>query len=309
MKKNSFKKNLKENMPLLCMLMPGVIFTFIFSYMPLFGIVIAFKKINMRTGILKSPWVGFKNFEFLFNSSDTYIITRNTICYNLVFIFLGLIISVGLAILLNEIKNKILSKTYQTILIMPYFLSFVVVSYLVYAFLNTENGFINKQIISALGMDAKVWYVDPKPWPIILTIVNFWKNMGYSSIVYLAAIAGIDAQLYEAAQIDGATRWQQIKYVTLPSLKTIMTIMTILNIGKIFNADFGLFYQVTMNSGALYPTTYVINTYVYNMMIAAGTASTGMAAAAALYQSLVGFILIIVTNWWVKKYDPDSALF
>ncbi|MDD6215120.1 MAG: ABC transporter permease subunit [Firmicutes bacterium] len=263
----------------------------------------------MRTGILKSPWVGFKNFEFLFNSSDTYIITRNTICYNLVFIFLGLIISVGLAILLNEIKNKILSKTYQTILIMPYFLSFVVVSYLVYAFLNTENGFINKQIISALGMDAKVWYVDPKPWPIILTIVNFWKNMGYSSIVYLAAIAGIDAQLYEAAQIDGATRWQQIKYVTLPSLKTIMTIMTILNIGKIFNADFGLFYQVTMNSGALYPTTYVINTYVYNMMIAAGTASTGMAAAAALYQSLVGFILIIVTNWWVKKYDPDSALF
>lgn len=304
--------NVIANWPLYVMLVPGIVLTFLFCYLPMFGIIIAFKKLNLRDGIFSSPWVGFDNFELLLRNANAWVSLRNTILYNLVFIFTGLVISVAIAILLSMIRNKIASKVYQTIYIMPHFLSMVIVAYLVLAFLNMESGYINNTIlpfISGGNADKINWYAKPEAWPWILFIVNTWKTFGYGSIVYLAAIAGIDVQLYEAAKIDGANQWKQIIHITLPSLKNIMIIMTILNIGKIFNADFGLFYNVTMNSGALYPTTLVINTYVYNMMIAAGTAGTGLASATAMLQSVMGFILVLTTNLIVRRIDKDSALF
>lgn len=303
---------LKANWPLYIMFLPGMLLTFMFSYLPMFGIIIAFKKVNLRDGIFSSPWVGFDNFKMLLQNENSWISIRNTIAYNLVFILMGLIFAVALAITLSLVHNKLASKTYQTVLIMPHFLSMVIVAYLVLAFLNMESGFLNNAILPMFFGDdfQKInWYADYKPWPYILFIVHTWKSMGYSSIVYLAAIAGIDTEMYEAAKIDGANLWQQILHITLPSLKNIMIIMTILNVGKIFSADFGLFYNVTMNSGALYPSTLVINTYVYNMMTAAGTASTGLASASAMLQSVLGFILVVTTNAIVKRVDESSALF
>ncbi|MBP3360792.1 MAG: sugar ABC transporter permease [Clostridia bacterium] len=294
------------------MFLPGMILTFLFSYLPMFGIIIAFKKVNLRDGILSSPWIGFKNFEMVLKNSNAWISIRNTVAYNAVFIITGLIFSVALAIALSILKNKLSSKVYQTIYIMPHFLSMVIVAYLVFAFLNMESGFINKSVLPIIfgeGAQKINWYAESGMWPYILFIVRTWKTVGYGSIVYLAAIAGIDMGMYEAAKIDGANLWQQILNITLPSLKTIMTIMTIMNVGHIFSADFGLFYNVPMNSGALYPTTLVINTYVYNVMTAAGTASTGMASAAAMLQSVLGFVLVIVTNAIVRKVDESSALF
>nr|QGT50942.1 sugar ABC transporter permease [uncultured Firmicutes bacterium] len=308
-KKRGFLREVKNNAPLFIMTLPGFILTILFAYFPMFGIIIAFKKMNFAAGILGSPWVGLSNFEFLFKSPDAWVITRNTILYNLVFIFGGLVINVALAIGLSELRTRWLSKTYQTMILMPHFLSYVIVSYLVFAFCSVENGFLNKTILPALGMEPITWYTNPAPWPFILIIVNFWKTMGYGSVVYLAAIAGIDTQLYEAAKIDGANRWQQIRNITIPSLTPLMVILTIMNVGKIFNSDFGLFYQVPLNSGPLYPVTNVINTYVYNMLTSAGSGSTGMASAASFYQSVVGFLLVITTNCVVKKIDPEKALF
>lgn len=304
-----FGRELKRNSPLFIMLLPGFLFTLLFAYLPMFGIIIAFKKINFIDGIFGSPWVGLQNFEFLFKSSDAWVITRNTVGYNILFIGLGLIINVALAIGLSEIVNKACSKAYQTMILMPHFLSFVIVSYLVFAFLSAEHGFLNTTILPALGKEPVSWYTETRPWPFILSFVNFWKTAGYGSIVYLAAIAGIDTGLYEAAKIDGANRLKQIWYITIPSLVPLMVILTIMNVGKIFNSDFGLFYQVPLNSGTLYPVTNVINTYVYNMLNSAGSSSLGMASAAAFYQSVVGFILVVVTNLIVRKIDPDKALF
>ena len=308
-KDEGFFAELKRNYALFLMLLPGFAATFLFSYLPIFGIIIAFKKFNVKAGIWGSPWCGLRNFKFLFASSDTAIILRNTIGYNLVFIFAGLILNVALAIILNMITNKKLSKVYQTILIMPYFLSFVIVSYIVYAFLSVDNGFINTHILSAFGMGHYNWYAETKPWPWIIIFVNFWKTVGYGSIVYLAAIAGIDSQLYEAAEIDGANRWKQILHVTLPSLAPIMIIMTIMNVGKIFNSDFGLFYQVPMNSGALYSVTNVFSTYVYNTLGKGGITGIGMSSAASFFQSTVGFILVLITNGIVRKIDSENAMF
>lgn len=307
--KKGFWWELKNNAPLFIMTLPGFILTVLFCYLPMFGIIIAFKKMNFSAGILGSPWVGLSNFEFLFKSPDAWVITRNTILYNLVFIFGGLLVNVALAIGLSELRTRWLSKTYQTMILMPHFLSYVIVSYLVFAFCSVENGFLNKTILPIFGIEPVAWYTDPTPWPFILIFVNFWKTMGYGSVVYLAAIAGIDTQLYEAAKIDGANRWQQIRNITIPSLTPLMIILTIMNVGKIFNSDFGLFYQVPLNSGPLYPVTNVINTYVYNMLTSAGSGSTGMASAASFYQSVVGFLLVVTTNFIVKKIDPEKALF
>ena len=245
--------------------------------------------------------------EFL--TDDAWVITRNTIAYNLLFIFGGLVFNVAMAIGLSELRNKAVSKLCQTVVIMPHFLSYVIVSFLVLAFLHVENGLINRSLIPALGLEGVDWYSNPKYWPWILVIVNFWKTTGYGSVVYLAGIAGIDTSLYEAAKVDGASRWQQIRYITLPALVPLMVVLTILNVGKIFNSDFGLFYQVPLNTGALYPATNVISTYVYNMLMSAGTGSVGMASAAAFYQSIVGFILVMTTNFIVKKISPENALF
>lgn len=303
------RNELKKNLPLFAMLTPGFILTFLFCYLPMFGIIIAFKKYNPALGIWSSPWAGLDNFQFLIKSSDTWVVLRNTLGYNLTFIFLGQSLNVLLAILLTMVRNKRASKTYQTVLLMPYFLSYVIVSYIVYAMLCVRDGFFNTSLLPMLGLDPVNWYINPKPWPYILAFVNFWKATGYGSIVYMAAIAGIDTGLYEAAEIDGANRFKQVLHVTLPSLKPIIIIQVILNIGHIFNSDFGLFYQVPMDSGALYGATNVLGTFVYRTLGQGGITGIGMSSAASFFQSVVGFVLVIISNAVVRKIDKDNALF
>ena len=304
-----FGREFWKNKTLYLMMVPGLIFLVLFSYLPMFGTVIAFKKINFQQGIFKSPWAGLENFKFLFSGDDWLIITRNTLCYNVAWLLAGLVLSVTLAIALSELTHRFSAKIFQSILILPYFLSWVIVAYIVLAFLNVEHGLLNRLLASLFGKEAVNWYAEPQYWPAILTIVNLWKYMGYNSVVYLAAIMGIDKGLYEAAAIDGANRWQQVRHVTIPSIVPLMIIMSILAVGKIFNADFGLFYQVSLQSGALYPATNVIDTYVFNLLQSTGTASVGMSAAAGLYQSVCAFIFIVATNMIVKRIDEDSSLF
>lgn len=303
-------KILKENYEFLFMVLPATIWFVIFSYIPMFGVVIAFKDLKLRgkgflDSIISSKWVGFRNFEFLFKTQDAWVITRNTVLYNLVFIFLGLIVSVSIAIILTEISHKKLGKLLQTGMFLPYFLSMVVISYFVFIFLS-DKGLMNN-IITSLGGKSVGWYLDPRPWPIILVVTNLIKGAGYGSVIYLASIAGIDRSYYEASMIDGATKRQQIKYITLPMLKPVMIMLTLLAIGGIFRGDFGLFYQVPRNSGVLYPVTDIIDTYVYRSLATLG--DFGMSSAAGLYQSVVGFVLIMLSNYIVGKLDNDSALF
>lgn len=299
-----------KNKELLTLALPGFIWFLIFAYIPMFGVVIAFKKFRINGSFLKSlatsKWVGLDNFKFLFRSSDAWVITRNTVLYNLVFIVLGIVLPVCVAIMVNELLNKKLAKFYQSAMFLPYFLSWVVVSYALFAFLSPEQGYING-ILKNMGKEGVSWYSVPKYWPWIIILMSQWKGIGYNTVVYLASIVGIDKSYYEAAMIDGATKWQQIKYITLPLLKPVITILFILSIGKIFNADFGLFYQLPKNSGALYPVTNVIDTYVYRGLMTMG--EIGMSSAAALYQSVVGFVLIMISNFVVKKIDNDNALF
>lgn len=292
---------------LLLMTLPGVLYLLINNYLPMFGVVIAFKNINFAKGIWGSDWVGFKNFEYLFKTSDAYIITRNTILYNIVFIILTTVFAIGLAIMLNEIKNRFLSRMFQSFILLPYLISTVIVGYLVLSFLDVESGFINKSILPMLGMNSIEWYAETKYWPYILTIVHTWKDAGYLCVIYLAAIIGIDQEYYEAATIDGANRWQQMWSVTLPLITPVITIMSLLAIGRIFYSDFGLFYQVPLNTGALMPVTNTIDTYVYRALMNLG--DFGMASAAGLYQSLVGFILVMISNFIVKKVNSENALF
>ncbi|GAB6929038.1 sugar ABC transporter permease [Paenibacillus sp. JCM 10914] len=289
------------------MILPGVIYLLINNYLPMFGVVIAFKEMNFAKGILGSDWVGFKNFEYLFKTDDAYIITRNTILYNIVFITLNLVIAVTLAILLNELKNRVFSRVYQSVVLLPYLISSVIVGYLVFSLLSMESGFMNKSILPLLGIEEIMWYNEPKYWPFILTLVKIWNSVGYLCIIYFAAVVGIDPEYYEAATIDGANKMQQIINITIPTITPIIIIMTLLQIGRIFYADFGLFYQVPLDSGALQPTTNVLDTYVYRALLKNG--DFGMSSAAGLYQSAVGFVLIILSNYVVKKINPDNALF
>jgi putative aldouronate transport system permease protein len=294
--------------PLMVMMVPGLLYLLLNNYLPMFGIVIAFKKINFAKGILGSEWVGFANFEYLFKTSDAYIITRNTILYNAVFIAFGTVLSLACAILLNEIKNKILVKFYQSVITLPHLISMVIVSYLVYAFLSPETGFMNKTILPWLGIhDGISWYTEDKYWPVILTLVHFWKSVGYSSVVYFAALLGIDEEYYEAARLDGASRWQQIRHITLPILTPVVIMLTLLAVGRIFYSDFGLFYQVPMASGALFNTTATIDTYVFRGLM--GNGDIGMSTAAGVYQSIVGFVLVLFANYMVRLYNKDHALF
>ena len=292
----------KKNLPLTMMALPGIILMILFKYLPLSGIVLAFKQYNIRDGIFGSAWNGLKNFEYLFRTKDAWIITRNTLGYNLMFIVLDLVLAVTMAIILNELHQKRAAKVYQTIFMAPYFLSWVVVSFIAYSLLSVDNGFINR----ALGLNV-TWYSQTSAWPVILVVFQIWKTLGYSTVMYLGSIVGISNDYYEAALMDGATKWQQIKYITLPSLKGMMIVLTILAIGKIFYADFGLFYQLPRNSGPLFPVTNVIDTYVYRALKENG--NIGMSAAASLYQSLVGFVLVLTSNFIVRKIDKDSALF
>lgn len=306
MKKKKLR-SLKRFLPLYIMFLPAGIYFFINNYLPMGGLVIAFKKINFNLGIWKSPWVGFENFKYLFKTSDAWIITRNTLLYNIVFIALNTVVCVTIAVLLNEIRSKLKRNILQSVLMIPYLISMVIVSYLVYAFLSGESGFINNTVLKAFGVEKISWYAQAKYWPFILTFVQLWKNCGYLSIVYFSAVVGIDPTYYEAAALDGATKWQQIRHVVLPELTSVITIMVLLGVSKIFYSDFGLFYQIPMNAGALYNVTNTIDVYVYNALLSVGNIS--MSSAAGFYQSIVGFIVVVLANWIVRKKNPDNALF
>lgn len=299
-------KMIKKYRWLYIMALPGLIYLFINNYIPMAGLVIAFKKVNFQKGIWASPWNGLKNFEYLFATKDAWIITRNTILYNLAFIVLGLIVSVAIAIGLSNLKSTRRRSFYQGSILIPYVISYVVVSYLVYAFLGT-NGLINKGILIPSGKKPINWYLTAKWWPIILIFVNTWKNAGYSSVIYMATILGFDSSVYEAADLDGASAWQKIRYLTLPLLKPTMITLTMLNVGRIFYSDFGLFYQVPQNSGAILDVTNVIDTYVYRGLLELGDIS--MSSAAGLYQAIVGFVVVLGANLLVKKFSPEDALF
>lgn len=308
--KTPWLKKLRANREFLFLTLPGTVWFFIFAYLPMVGVVIAFKKWRIHGGffesLVKSEWVGFENFKFLFHSKDAWLITRNTVLYNLVFIILGVVLPVTLAILLRELLNKRLSKFYQSSMFLPYFLSWVIVSYCLYAFLSPEKGYINA-ILTQFGHERISWYTESKYWTFIIIFMSQWKGVGYGTVVYLAAICGIDKTYYEAAMIDGATKWQQAKYITIPMLKPVIIIMFITAIGGMFRSDFGLFYQLPKNSGALYSVTNVIDTYVYRGLTNLG--NIGMSSAAALYQSFVGLILILVSNGIVRKIDNENAFF
>jgi len=301
----------KKNFWLTTMVLPGAIWLLLIRYLPMFGIVIAFK--NYRAfkpntfwnNIIRSEWVGLKNFEFL-KSPDTGVMIRNTLGYNLLWIVLGLLISVAFAIMMSELRTRFLAKTYQTMMFFPYFLSWVVASYFVLAFLDPTSGVI-PFLQKTSGQPVTSFYHETKWWPLILTICSLWKNTGYSSVLYLAAITGIDTTQYEAAAVDGASKWQQIRNITLPNLRPMIVILLIMNVGKIFNADFGLFYNVPQNSGSLYPVTQVVDTYVYRAY--ANTHDLGMSSAAGFLQSAVGLICIVAANGIVRRIDRDSSLF
>ena len=301
------KRDWKRFLPFYLMALPALIYIFINNYIPMFGIVIAFKDYKVSKGIFGSNWSGFKNFKFLFTSPDAWNITRNTILYNIVFIILGMVIAIFVAILLNEIRGKVGKNIFQTSILIPYLVSIVVVSYIVNAFLHANNGFVNTHILRPLGLDPISWYENPQYWPFILTFVNTWKNFGYQSIIYVATIAGFDQGMYEAAAVDGATKWQQIRRITLPCLKPTIITLSLMAVGRIFFSDFGLFYQVTMNSGKLIDVTSTIDTYVFRGLMERG--SIGMSAAAGLYQSVVGFLLILTANGVTRKLSKEHALF
>lgn len=306
-KRNSVLQSIIRNRALLVMMIPTFLFVLLNKYIPIFGVLIAFKKVNYRAGILGSPWVGFENFKFLFQTDAAWRMTRNTILYNVAFIIIGLVLAVAIAIAFSELRNRFGSKAYQTMMIMPHFLSMVVVSYIVYAFLNPEYGFINKVVLESAGGESVNWYSQPKYWPFILLITRMWHNAGYSSILYVATIAGIDQEMYGAAVLDGATKWQQIRHITIPFLRPVMIIILIMSMGGIIKGDFGLFYQVTLDSPMLYPVTDIIDTYVYRSLI--NLNDIGMSSAAGFYQSVVGCFMVLAANLLVRKIDKDQAMF
>nr|WP_154960084.1 ABC transporter permease subunit [Paenibacillus xylanexedens] len=298
---------LRKTLPLLLLAAPGMLYFLINNYLPMAGIFIAFKDVNYAKGIFGSDWVGFDNFKFLFQTSDAWIMTRNTLLYNLAFIVLGTMLSILIAILMSELLKSVWSKLFQSGLVLPNLISMVVLSYIVFAFMNADSGFINNSILKPLGIPEINWYSEAKYWPYLLVFIQLWKTAGYGSIVYIAFISGIDKSIYEAAKIDGAGKLKQIRMITLPLLKPTIIILTLMSIGRIFNSDFGLFYQVPMNAGALYSTTQTIDTYVYRALMQVN--DIGMSAAAGLYQSVVGFILVMAANAIVKKVNPENALF
>jgi putative aldouronate transport system permease protein len=272
------------------------------------GLVIAFKKIDYSLGIFSSPWVGLKNFKFLFSNSDALHAIRNTLLYNLAFIVLGNVLAIAVAIALDCIKNKFLKKFSQVVILIPFLLSTVIISYIVYAFLNPTNGFMNNTILPLFGINDPIkWYNEAKYWPVIITIVYLWMSFGYNSIFYYSTVISIDKSLYEAAVMDGTTAWQQIRYVTLPGLKFTIITLVLLAVGRICFSDFGLFYQIPQHSGLLYSTTQTIDTFVYRALLELN--DVGRSSAAGFLQSLFGFVLVFSANALVSKIDKESALF
>ncbi len=288
------------------MCLPAVVFFFMFSYMPMPGIWVAFVKYNYRDGIFGSKFVGLKNFEFLAESGKLFELTKNTILYNIAFIILGNLLAILVAILLNEMQSKMFKKVSQTMMFLPYFISQVLVGILVYNLLNYDYGFVN-EILTSLGREKWGPYSDPSAWPVILVIVHLWQQTGYNSVVYFAAICGIDAEIIEAAKVDGANAFQKIRYIILPGLKPTIVILLLFALGGIVKGNFGLFYNIIGTNSLLYSTTDIIETYVYRATINDFNFST--ASAVGLYQSIIGFVMVMAVNFVVKKIDPDYSLF
>ncbi|MBQ7637136.1 MAG: sugar ABC transporter permease [Lachnospiraceae bacterium] len=298
-------RELWKNKFLYAMTVPAIIWICIFNYYPMYGILIAFKDYSYKKGILKSPWAGFDNFEFLFNYRGVWKIFFNTIFLNLLFLIFTTIFSVLLALVFVEIKNKVYNKLVQTIAIFPHFVSWTVVAMFMSGILGS-SGFITKWIVDSGAADP-MFYRNPEAWPIILVILKIWQGAGYGSIVYVAAITGFDQEIYEAARVDGATRLQRVSKITLPLLKTTIIMLTIMSIGKIFNGDFGMIYAIVGDNTGLYPTTDVVDTFVYRALRQMN--NLGMSTATSLFQSVVGLILVYLSNAVTKKIEPDAAIF
>lgn len=303
-KKEKRKEQFKNDFPLYLMMLPGILYLIANNYLPMFGILIAFKRVNYALGIIKSPWVGLDNFKFLFTSNEAYTMIRNTVCYNAVWIVADMVVAIFIALCMNEIASRKVAKVIQPLICFPSMVSTVILSYIVYAFLSTTYGYLNTTIFADNPIN---WYSTAKYWPIILTIVHFWQNSGQSSIIYMASIGGIDKSLYESAKIDGATKLQQIKYITLPLLKPMIILMLLLSIGRIFNSDFGLFYQVPLGNGLLYETTQTIDTFVYRALLVNNNIS--MSSAASVFQAVIGFVLVLASNALTRKVNPENSLF
>lgn len=306
--KESLAYELIKNKSLYFLSLPGILYFFIFAYLPMVGIIICFKDYNVIDGIFGSKFIWFKNFHFLLKSDDLLKITFNTLYLNILFISFGIISQVGVSLLLNELKSKYFMKISQSLLLLPYFISWVIVGVITYYIFGTESGFLNV-ILGTLGLEPVNWYSSPQYWPGILTIIYVWKWLGYGSIVYLAAITAIDQEIYEAAEIDGCSRLQVIKHITLPLLIPTMIIMLLLALGRIFYGDFGMILNVVKNNIMLFDTTSIIDTYVYRALMGTGIGNFGMASAAGFLQSVMGFITIIVANKIVSKIDKDYVLF
>ena len=287
------------------MLLPALTFIVIFNYVPLYGLQVAFKTFNFAAGIWKSPWVGFKNFLFFFRSNFFPQLTFNTLFLNALFISANLIMQVSTAILLNEVTRR-QQKAYQTAMFFPYFISWVVVSGFVNGLLSYQFGFVNG-LITSLGGRPVAWLAEPKYWPWFLTVIAVWKKLGYGSVIYLSSIVGIDAEIYEAAKIDGANKFQEITRITLPMLKPIITLMLLMDVGNMFRGDFQMIYSIIGENNKLLGVTEVIDTFVYRTMRL--NAQYGLAGAVGLFQSVMGFFLVMSTNWLIKRKDPDAALF
>lgn len=295
----------KENYELLLLTIPAVLYFVVFNYLPMIGVIIAFKDYRFNLGILKSQWVGFDNFKFFFLSQDAWKITRNTVGYGAIFIITGIISSVIIALLLYEVKNRMAIKFYQTVMILPNFLSWVIVGYITYILLDPLKGVLN-QILGIFSIKPVDWYSEVFYWPFILTLVNIWKYIGINTIIYYAALLGVAQEIYEAATIDGATKWQKTWNISIPSLIPLMSILSILALGNLFRGDFGLFYQIPRNVGLLYPVTDIIDTYVYRGL---RTGDLGITSAVGLFQSVVGLIMVIASNTIVKKVNPENSLY
>ncbi len=297
-------KRFKSCIPFYIMGLPALVYIFINNYMPLYGIQLAFKKFRAVDGIRGSKWVGFDNFKYLF-ASDAWRITRNTLLYSFSWLILSTIVAVFFAIFLNEIIGKRAKQLYQSMILLPYLMSYVVVSYIVYVFLHDSG--INNTIITALGGQKVNWYLDKKYWPLILTIVHIWKSVGFNTIIYLSTIVGFGSEVYESAALDGASKWKQITKITIPMLKPTIILMLTLGMGTIFRSDFSLFYQVTRNQGLLYPVTDTIDTYVFRAITSTG--DMGMSSAAAFFQSVVCFGMVMLFNSIVRRISREDAVF
>jgi len=289
---------------------PTTVWFLLFSYLPMFGVIIAFKKYRISGDFLKSlfnsKWVGFHYFRLLLNNDDVWIALRNTILYNGAMLVVGTVLTIGLALLVSELYSKVMAKTYQTLMFFPHFLSWVVVTALVWGFLSHEKGIVN-DILAKLGQSQRRFYMEPRFWPGFLVFMSQWKSIGYGMIIYLATITALDKEVYEAALLDGASKWKQITRITIPMMKTVIVLLFILNVGRIFYSDFGLFYQVPRDSNTLVNTVTTLDVFVYKQLMSPST-PIGMTAAAALFQSITAFILTLTANRIVSKIDPDSAM-